>query len=63
MAIFEAGTFADLGIVTEFIAAMAFDVGFQPEFIGAEYSEIRPAMVDKTLNFFEMQVAIVKFYY
>ena len=50
MAIFEAGTFADLGIVTEFIAAMAFDVGFQPEFIGAEYSEIRPAMVDKTLN-------------
>ena len=28
MAIFEAGTFADLGIVNEFIAAMAFDVGF-----------------------------------
>ena len=36
--------------VTELVATMASDVGFQPEFLRTEYSQIRPARVGKTLN-------------
>ena len=36
--------------VTELVATMASDVGFQPEFLRIEYSQIRRAMVDKTFN-------------
>ena len=46
----EAGISAGLVNVTELVATMASDVGFQPEFLRIEYSQIRRAMVDKTFN-------------
>ena len=50
MAVFEVGNSVNLVNVTEIVVAMAAGVGFQPEFFETEFSQIRPAMANKTLD-------------